>query len=368
VQETTHYYDQMSSVVSPALQRQWEADIISAESKRYTNPSVMDILGVQQMKMSSEPEPIEIGRAGANLDWLDLALSIEERQYVKFRCISFLISSSLCRVDVQDKVRRLEKEPREEARAEVERLRQHLTAEFLLLHTLSTTIGEGNSANTVMEDADPTAFDNLDNELDNEPEPDTRARARGRKDSNHPELIPPERRPVVLPSTHLFDGHPARKLELDLRIKQATQYLAAVQEAVAEKSFQYSHVMRKASSKAVRTRSRAVIAKLNDRIAVCCKVYARARSALVRLRADDRTLATFGILVKDDVKASTAILDPNTFGSSSIKLSWIWQARAGSVESGPEMMRECEFCQLHSIQSSHIFSPTCPLVEGKSSK
>ena len=33
--------------------------------------------------------------------------------------------------------------------------------------------------------------------------------------------------------------HPLRQAKLTLRIKQATQYLAAVREAVAEKSFQY---------------------------------------------------------------------------------------------------------------------------------
>jgi hypothetical protein len=41
----------------------------------------------------------------------------------------------LCRIDLQDKVCRLTKDPREEARSEVERLRQRLTAEFLVLHT-----------------------------------------------------------------------------------------------------------------------------------------------------------------------------------------------------------------------------------------
>jgi hypothetical protein len=55
-------------------------------------------------------------------------------------------------------------------------------------------------------------------------------------------------------------------------------------------------------------------------------------------------LKMFRILLKEDVKASTAILDPNITGSSSLQLSWIWQTHAGLVESesGPEMMRECE--------------------------
>ena len=55
-----------------------------------------------------------------------------------------------------------------------------------------------------------------------------------------------------------------------------------------------------------------------------------------------KTLNTFRILLKEDVKASTAIRDPNIAGSSSLQLSWIWQTQTTRAESGLEMMRECE--------------------------
>jgi hypothetical protein len=191
-----------------------------------------------------------------------------------------------------------------------------------------------------MEEGDPTAFDNLDDDpVDPGPEPDTR-----RKDNpNDSEVLPPERRTIMLPSTHFPDGHSDRQMELTLRFKQATRYLAAIREAVAEKSFQYAHVMRKSPSKGVRTRSRTVIAKLNERIALRCRVYGRARSALVRLGANEDTLKTLRVISKDDVKASSAMINPNSTGSSSVTLSWIWQSRASLLGSGPDLMRECEF-------------------------
>ena len=246
----------------------------------------------------------------------------------------------VCRIDLQDKVRRLAKDPREEARTEVERLRQRLTAEFLVLHTYPNSLNLSGADHLSTEEADSSAFDNLDDES-NEPEPDPDSEHQVRQDND---VLPPEQRSVIFPSTHLQIGHPLGKKELALRIKQATRYLAAIREAVAEKSFQYSHIMRKAPSKSVRTRSRASISKLNNRIALCCRIYGRARSALVLLGADDKTLKTFRILLKEDVKASTAILDPNIVGSSSLQLSWIWQTHASRAdsESGPEMMRECE--------------------------
>ena len=83
VQETTQYYDQMTSIVPPVLKQKWEKDIIAAENKRLKKPSVMDIIGAQdlQSKMQSGPNPID--RPQTTLKWLDLALSMEERQYVK---------------------------------------------------------------------------------------------------------------------------------------------------------------------------------------------------------------------------------------------------------------------------------------------
>jgi hypothetical protein len=82
---------------------------------------------------------------------------------------------------------------------------------------------------------------------------------------------------------------------------------------------------------------------LNDKIAFHCRVYGQARSALVQLGADDGTLKTLRVLLKDDVKASTAMINPNSPGSSSVKLSWIWQSNAALLGSGPDLMRECEF-------------------------
>jgi len=71
-----------------------------------------------------------------------------------------------------------------------------------------------------------------------------------------PDAIPPERRPLYLPSSYNSNpNHPLRQTELTLQIKQATQYLVALRDAIAEKSFQYSHVMRLAPKKGIQTRS-----------------------------------------------------------------------------------------------------------------
>lgn len=194
-----------------------------------------------------------------------------------------------------------------------------------------------------IDEGNPDEFDNLDDTDETEADLDGVVSQGNATDDDR---LPPENRTVILPSTHMPHAHALRKTELTLRIKQASKYLTAIREAVAEKSFQYSHVMRAAPKKAVRTRSRAIIAKINDRIAFSCRAYGRTRAALVRLEADETTLNRFKVLSKDDVKSSTAILNPNIPGSSSHRLSWIWHTRSGPAGVLPESMRECMYTYL----------------------
>lgn len=221
----------------------------------------------------------------------------------------------------------------------MERLRQALTTDLIRLQSLQSNLNH----TELIEQEEPLAesFDNLDGDIE---EADPSA-PDGLLDATDPDQLAllPERRPLHLPSSHNTNpNHPLRQAELALRIKQATQYLAALRNAIAEKSFQYSHVMRRAPSKGVRTRSRSAIMKIGERISQYSRVYSRARAAMVRLGADERTLNQFKLLVRDDVKASTAILDPNIAGSSSIRLSWIWETGPGISGSAPDTMRECK--------------------------
>lgn len=218
----------------------------------------------------------------------------------------------------------------------MEKLRQSLTTDLVRLQSLSVIDHPGFLNSDGLEDSRAESFEDLDDEIGNATPLDSDSTI-GDLDSN----CYPEHRPLNLPSHTSTEDPPYRKVELSLRVKQATRYLSAIREAVAEKSFQYSHVMRGTHSKAIRTRSRAVIGKATDRISHHCRVYSRARAAMVRLGADEPTLNTFRLLSREDVKASTAILNPNIPGSSTIRLSWIWETKGKMAGSSPDAMREC---------------------------
>ena len=194
---------------------------------------------------------------------------------------------------------------------------------------------------------DPTAFENIDGNEDEPHDDPVRVRlTRAQTAAGVPQsdtLAPIERRQLSIPSAWSSIGSPHRVLELTLRICQANRTIQALRDSIADKSFQYSHVIRVAPRKSVRTRARATIAKLNHVIAYQCRVYARCRAAMVILGADATTLNKYQILLKEHVKSSSALLNPNEPGSSRVQLSWIWQSAVPGAESSPDRLRECEF-------------------------
>lgn len=119
------------------------------------------------------------------------------------------------------------------------------------------------------------------------------------------------------------------KLELQYRLSYADYHLNRIRDLIAEKSFQYSHVIRNSPRKAVNTQSRAAVKRLNLDITVQCRLYSQCRSRLASLGADPATINAFRKLTAEDIKASTAIVNPNEPGSTQLKLSWIWQTSGG---------------------------------------
>jgi hypothetical protein len=140
--------------------------------------------------------------------------------------------------------------------------------------------------------------------------------------------VPIEEQLLSLPSNGNIDLiH--RELECTHRISLAEQHLNQIRNLIAEKSFQFSHLIRVAPRKTIATRSRAAVTKLNQQISFQCRMYSKCRSRILELGADEDTLLKLRILSPSDIGASTAIVNPNEPGSSNIKLSWIWQTAGG---------------------------------------
>ena len=85
VHETSVYYAHFESTISATSLKKWTKAITSAESRRLVNPRAMDIIGVHQPDRIANvaQSALDANRPPAvGTQWLDLALLIEERQYV----------------------------------------------------------------------------------------------------------------------------------------------------------------------------------------------------------------------------------------------------------------------------------------------
>ncbi|KAF8805303.1 hypothetical protein BYT27DRAFT_7224958 [Phlegmacium glaucopus] len=293
-----NYYQNLTDQAGMTAVEKWTQDIERAESMRKHDVKVMDVYAA---KLDDTPalQPLAPGMPRSALaSWMELSLAVEEKQ-----------------LEIQAKL--------------IESEREQLTALLSELKTAMHAAGvtEINGANAVL-NVSLELWDEIVNEPvptgpNNLPDP---AETQATADTTPPSIYasPIEVQGIPLPS----NGNVApmyRDLEISHRVVHADHHLNRIQELIAEKSFQFSHVIRVSPRKAVNTHSRATVKKLNLKILVHCRLYSQCRARLVILGTNPATLSRLKVLTPADVKASTAIMNPNEPGSTRLTLSWLWQ-------------------------------------------
>jgi hypothetical protein len=251
------------------------------------------------------------------------------------------------RLKLKAKVRYLRRSPGNVNSQVIQSDREELTALVLQLKLAQQSAGvaEPNAPISALSAStdlwDDLAFDpilpNSDSSFPNTKVPDVQPRSGIPPDnsqvSNPTAIIGPfpiEDQIIALPSngnTSTIYGD----LELRHRISTAEDQLNNIRNLIAEKSFQFSHVIRVAPRKGVTTRSRAAVKKLNNQIAEHGRTYTKCRMCIQILAAEDDILSRLKVLTPMDVTASTAMLNPNAPGSTRINLSWIWQTSSRHI-------------------------------------
>lgn len=216
--------------------------------------------------------------------------------------------------------------PQEQAHIEV--LRQELIAEFDTLATLqlqaNATVGP---VEPFTEGSDSSGFDDVEVESF-QPMPALKTGI--------------EWRPLALPSTCPLNSDQCHEVELQIHMESASQHIAALRELIAERSFQYMHVICVAPWKGIMTCAHESLAKLNHTVAFHCSAYRRCQVAMERLHATSELLEKYQIIRPEDIKTSTALLDHNKPGSTSLRLSWIWQVDSFDSNASASALRECK--------------------------
>ena len=140
------------------------------------------------------------------------------------------------RITLQDIVRRLTKNVQEDDEWHMDQLKDSIHAKFAILKAVCLKIP--GISGIVHPPADPTslAFDDLD-DLD-EPVHDDNVVS---EDQDH--LIPSHSRQLPCHQLYNFHQNIHIQFELTLRKRQANWHLNLLREAIANKSFQYSHII-----------------------------------------------------------------------------------------------------------------------------
>lgn len=142
-------------------------------------------------------------------------------------------------------------------------------------------------------------------------------------DTTSSQSLPIERQPITLPSNNAA-AHQHRELEVTARIQHADEQLQRLRDLIADISFQYSHIIRAATHKPMRLRGHAKVRTLTHQLVHYARTYSRCRQCLLALDCSADIMCCYPALSKHDLRASTAILNPNIPGASNVQLSWLW--------------------------------------------
>jgi hypothetical protein len=320
--QTEMYYLDVGRTIDPATLATWDTEIKAAEATRHRDIRVMDLYAARLPdRLASEPSPVSAAAsaaasASAVIDqWMEFALHVEESQSVIIIPNDTL--TNVCdRIHLQDMVRRLGSNAQESDEQLVKQKRQALTLMLVKLKQLQHNAG----VIALTSGAEP--FVDNENEFDEVEEAASAGESAGT--IQNPDMAGVEREVLTLPSNGNTTGQ-AVEVEINHRIKQARQQINRLRDIVADISFQYSHVIRGAIRKSVKTTVQKHVKSLHNNLVLHARIYTRCRHRLIALKCDEHWMRIFRPLRKSDLKASTAILRPNIPGSSTLQLSWIWQ-------------------------------------------
>lgn len=346
------YFTNLTVDAGPGNVVKWEQEISRAESLRHIDVSEMDIMASRQTD-PSDVTNTQSGKGKAPTDWISLGVEIQDKQFVplqQYHSRELLIN--MFRWSLRDRIRRAGRQLSESDSRIIDSERQkigNLMQSFWKARECAgcspadvpqTTSEEEDD----LSDDDDVEDDNGDDTTDledgeNEGDESDYDNVTGNGYEQLPG--PVEYHCVPVPSSVLGSGAADRATELMVRKANAEHLLGKVREAVADRSFQYSHIIRKAPTKGIKTRARSKAISQAVHLTDLARQYNRSRDTMQGLGASDADLKRYQRLEKSDLKASTAMLNPNMPGSTTQRVGWIWQVGIDTADS-PAAVTECK--------------------------
>ena len=131
-------------------------------------------------------------------------------------------------------------------------------------------------------------------------------------------------------------------MELQLRIGQANDVLQQIWLGVAEKAVLFHHGLRPATGYLKKTRAWGRVHAADDALEGQAMIYRKCREAMVKLDADEPTLARYQILCKEHLNAHTSATNPNARGLRYEVLPWYFNLDIQTGSESSAWMLECK--------------------------
>jgi hypothetical protein len=240
-------------------------------------------------------------------------------------------------------IRRMGRHPTETQTLEIGRRRirlQHTIDEFIAgaQRYLGDDYDEDDNIQDMDVDFAGDPPDSTDEESDDDAEPGGNPRV----------LFRPERVLIPLPSNLGLDrcellgiGGLIRQ-EITLREGQANDMLHAIRVHLADKAVLFRTTVRPARSQVTTTRAWSQVHSVERIINLNSTIYKKCRTQLSKLGAE-HLLEKYRELEKSDLKATSAVTDPNARGQRNSTLPWFWSLDVQGDSVSNDWMNECEW-------------------------
>ncbi|KAG1735761.1 hypothetical protein EDB19DRAFT_1574614, partial [Suillus lakei] len=130
--------------------------------------------------------------------------------------------------------------------------------------------------------------------------------------------------------------------ELALQEGQANDALHNIRVHLADKAVIFHTTVRMAKSQAMSTRAWAQVHSVDRVVSINVSTYSKYWTQLANLSADDKFLERYCPLLKEHLKVSMVVADPNTRGQRNNTLAWFWSMDVEGDSHNSDWLNECE--------------------------
>ena len=150
--------------------------------------------------------------------------------------------------------------------------------------------------------------------------------------------------------------------ELALREGQANDALHNIRVHLADKAVIFRTTVRTAKSQAMSTRAWAQVHSVDRAVSINASIYSKCRTQLANLGAAGELLERYRPLLKEHLKVSTAVADPNARGQRNNTLAWFWSMDVEGDSRNSDWLNECELIVADKCAALTLHSLPCALA------